>query len=543
MATSIIDEKHENQRLSAILAKWMTVGFFCLVFLLPLFQAGFISTTSNLSAGRLGLILPVILLADDQVRWLLARLFLVTFFNLFWVSVVGIWLGCSTGKCRNRLVRWLFHLGFWPASFPVWIWPVLIIAVGRNLFPQTSDSQRLLVWIIWVGWWSAIRLARQIEMKVRTIESSLLEACEVQGGSRVQQFRLVIRPIINRDLRETLLLSTAILIFDPTPALFGQVQNWPASKVVKLMLESSGPGLYQAAAWLVLMGLLMLSLAGVIKAIVGKRSVVTDEIAVSKQAYQTRRHTLLTFKTLAAVFSIWPILLLACIAVMQLGEWNDLILMKQFNELQIPVNLVTTTIWLILVSIFSSFLLNNGKILRGLGESYTLLIEFQPLLLPAFALTAIWQWGGFWETGNSWLNVAVFCQLIYMITITVFALTIVAKNQSGLSFKLTENVSRRLLMETALTLGASPLKARRVAGIDRSSRSSVSCVAGIFENAWWLAAAPAWLVVSPLHFSGLLPIAVLFQPEIQLVGLNSIYGLLAILLPGLLARVVAKFNY
>jgi hypothetical protein len=93
-----------------------------------------------------------------------------------------------------------------------------------------------------------------------------------------------------------------------------------------------------------------------------------------------------------------------------------------------------------------------------------------------------------------------------------------------------------------LTLGASPLKARRVAGIDRSSRSSVSRVAGIFEKAWWLAAAPAWLVVSPLLFSGFLPIAVLFQAEMQLVERNSIYGLLAILLPGLLARVVAKLN-
>jgi hypothetical protein len=542
MATSIIDEKHENQRLSATLAKWMTVGFFCLVFLLPLFQAGFISTTSTSSAGRVGLILPVILLADDQVRWLLARLFLVASLNLFFVSVVGIWLGCSAGKCQNRLVRWLFHLGFWPASFPVWIWPILIIAVGRNLFPQTSDSQRLLVWIIWVGWWSAIRLARQIEMKARTIESSLLEACEVQGGSRVQQFRLVIRPIINRDLRETLLLSTAILIFDPTPALFGQVQNWPASKVVKLMLEGFGPGLYEAAAWLVLMGLLLLTLAGVIKAIVGKRNVETDEHAVTKPLNQKRKITLLSFMTLAAVFSIWPMILPAFIFGMQLGEWNDLTLIKQFTELQIPVNLVITTICLILISIFSSFLLNNGKILRGFGESYTLLIAFQPLLLPAFALTAIWQWGGFWETGNSWLNVAVFCQMIYMITITVFALTIVAKNQSGLSFKITENVSRRLLMETALTLGASPLKARRVAGIDRSSRSSVSRVAGIFEKAWWLAAAPAWLVVSPLLFSGFLPIAVLFQAEMQLVERNSIYGLLAILLPGLLARVVAKLN-
>jgi hypothetical protein len=48
--------------------------------------------------------------------------------------------------------------------------------------------------------------------------------------------------------------------------------------------------------------------------------------------------------------------------------------------------------------------------------------------------------------------------------------------------------------------------------------------------------------VSPLLFSGFLPIAVLFQAEMQLVERNSIYGLLAILLPGLLARVVAKLN-
>jgi hypothetical protein len=95
--------------------------------------------------------------------------------------------------------------------------------------------------------------------------------------------------------------------------------------------------------------------------------------------------------------------------------------------------------------------------------------------------------------------------------------------------------------EAAIIMGASPARARKMAGIvGGSAQSSVTQVAALFEHAWWLATAPAWVLVAPIAISGYYPVVFLTgfatnQDQAELIQ-NSIY----LIIPALSARLISK---
>ncbi|MFM7591350.1 MAG: hypothetical protein ACKO85_06100, partial [Isosphaeraceae bacterium] len=382
---------------TALFIKWLAVGLFCTLSLLPIFQAALISTGTDTAAGRFGLIMPVLLLADDTSLGLLAQMFIATGLNLIFVTLWGLIVGLTAAGTRSRLVRGLFQMAFWPATFPVWLGPLVILSLGHPALFALNDWQKLLLWIFWVGWWGSMRLAAEIQSRVQQIDPQRFEACEVLGGGPWQAFRMVIRPVIQNNLRQTLLLTTAMLIFDPSPMLLAGVLHWPSSMVVSEVLQPSGPGLYLAATWLLLMGLIMGFFSVLIRWLAGQKSVDSTEIQARDTGKTSKRYSLFSRATPMALLAIWPWLLLIAFGRSHLAEMQSAILNWNPGEVSTVFHLLLSVSALLATCIFASFLLHNRSIHEGLAEAGQSLVVFQPMLVTALGLKLVWAWTLAWK--------------------------------------------------------------------------------------------------------------------------------------------------
>ena len=525
----------------ALFTKWLATGLFCTISLLPIFQAALISTRTDTASGRFGLILPVLLLADESARSLLIQMFFAASLNLIFVTLVGLTLGLTAANTRNRLVKGVFQLAFWPATFPVWLGPVVVLAVAKTAIFALNENQKLLFWLFWVGWWGSMRLAAEIRDRVQQIDPRRLEACELLGGGPQQAFRMVIRPVIQNELRQTLLLSTAILIFDPSPILLAGVGRWPASMVVSELCQPAGPGLYLAASWLLVMGLVMAFFSVIIRWLAGQKSVEISEIHFDKKTNRQKGYSLVSRATPLALFSIWPWLLLVALFQMQLSEIQSIISTWNLSEFQLHFQFILSISALLAICIFASFLFHNRSINQGLAESGKSLIVFQPLLVTALSLQLAWAWTIAWKLPLDPAGNALFWQTIALVCIVLMAVGTVACRQKLSGVGLLNQELQKAKFEAAIIMGASPARARKMAGIvGGSAQSSVTQVAALFEHAWWLATAPAWVLVAPIAISGYYPVVFLTgfatnQDQAELIQ-NSIY----LIIPALSARLISK---
>lgn len=528
---------------TAFFARWLAVTIFCTISILPLFHAALISTGTDTASGRLGLIMPVLLLADESARSLLVQMFFAAALNLIFVTLLGLAFGLTAAKTGNRLVKGVFQLAFWPATFPVWLGPVVVLAVGKSAIFALTDNQKLLFWLFWVGWWGSMRLAAEIRDRVQQIDPRRLEACELLGGGPRQAFRMVIRPVIQNELRQTLLLTTAILIFDPTPKLLAGAGQWPASMVVSELRQPAGPGAYLAASWLLLMGLVMAFFSLLIRWLAGQKSAEISEIPFDKKHLRQKGYSLFSRATPLALFSIWPWLLLVALFQMQLSEIQSVISTWNLSEFQLHFQFILSISALLAICIFASFLFHDRSINQGLAEAGKSLVLFHPLLVTALSLQLAWAWTIAWKlplalAGNSlfWLTIALVC-------IIILAVGTVARRQKLTGVSLLNQELQKAKFEAAITLGASPARARKLAGFSgKSARSSTAQVATLFEQAWWLATAPAWAVVVPVAIGGYFPIGILIGAGDELAQYQPVQNVAMILITGLAARIITKLT-
>jgi len=526
---------------TAFFARWLAITIFCTISILPLFHAALFSTGTDTASGRLGLIMPVLLLADESARSLLVQMFFAAALNLIFVTLLGLAFGLTAAKTGNRLVKGVFQLAFWPATFPVWLGPLVVLAVGKSAIFALTDNQKLLFWLFWVGWWGSMRLAAEIRDRVQQIDPRRLEACELLGGGPRQAFRMVIRPVIQNELRQTLLLTTAILIFDPTPKLLAGAGKWPASMVVSELRQPAGPGAYLAASWLLLMGLVMAFFSLLIRWLAGQKSAEISEIPFDKKHLRQKGYSLFSRATPLALLAIWPWVVLVAIIQMHLSEIQSTISIWNSGGFQLHFQLVLSLSALVAICIFVSFLFHDHSINQGLAEAGKSLVFFHPLLVTAFSLQLAWTWTIAWKLPLALAGNALFWQSIALVCIIIMAVGTVARRQKLTGVSLLNQELQKTKIEAAITQGASPARARKLAGIaGTSARSSTARVATLFEQVWWLATAPAWAVVAPVAIGGYFPIAILTGAGDELAQYQLVQIVATILITGLAARIITK---
>lgn len=526
---------------TAFFARWLAVTIFCTISILPLFHSALISTGTDTASGRLGLIMPVLLLADESARSLLVQMFFAAAVNLIFVTLLGLAFGLTAAKTGNRLVKGVFQLAFWPATFPVWLGPLVVLAVGKSAIFALTDNQKLLFWLFWVGWWGSMRLAAEIRDRVQQIDPRRLEACELLGGGPRQAFRMVIRPVIQNELRQTLLLTTAILIFDPTPKLLAGAGQWPASMVVSELRQPAGPGAYLAASWLLLMGLVMAFFSLLIRWLAGQKSAEISEIPFDKKHLRQKGYSLFSRATPLALLAIWPWVVLVAIIQMHLSEIQSTISIWNSGGFQLNFQFVLPISTLLAICIFASFLFHDRSINQGLAEAGKSLVLFHPLLVTALSLQLAWAWTIAWKLPLALAGNSLFWQTIALVCIIILAVGTVARRQKLTGVSLLNQELQKAKFEAAITLGASPARARKLAGFSgKSARSSTAQVAALFEQAWWLATAPAWLIVSPITISGFLPVALYSQTGNQIPAYAPDQQLVLLCVIGISARVISK---
>lgn len=468
----------------------------------PLFFAAFYllktePSAGRVFAGRVGLILPAILLSDDVARSMLWRGFWGTGLCITAATVCGVWFGLLATRAKSSLSKGLLRVLMLPGMVPAWLFPMIWgLSVGEASRLSGLFSLGLSLWLVWIAWWGALRLAGAILEKSDEVGSGEWDAARLLGAGAFQKFRWIVKPRVLSDFRQELKLVAAASVFDPTPVLFWGVPGWPMAELLAALREPGGHGLVRAATWAFwMLAILVIWFRLISMATRSSHAALTERIAPAIESNSSKTLFQKGFSVtdrFALVLGFWPwIMLLAGfrpLSVLGQGGWSALVDSVAISELFL------VRAWLGGIGFGVLFAVIAGLLLIRLKALVHWELRAQqarwPVSLGVASIVACVQLAGkSAQSASSVINASWLIWFVGVATVVLIALGQASITACGCKDNLQKALAAR---DAALLMGASPSRARRLSGQASETGLGLGLVLKLFSGFWWVWAAPAW---------------------------------------------------
>jgi len=474
--------------------------------LLPVFICCFFQASSSTGPGRIGLIMPALILAEESSRMVLWRGVLGAGVAGCLALMVGGFFGLAAVGVRSKISKLLINLVLLPGQCPAWLFPVGWLAFGRRSTGYDFLAQvPLLAWLLWVGWWGGIRLAAAVRHRASQIKQSQWDAAALSGAGHWQSARMVLKPMVLADVRQELRTVVGVALFDPTPVFFMGVSHWPVWSLVDCFRENSMLGASLAATWGFWMILVLAVWFGLIQLLTRSRHCVeTISSALEDQSVHNVRASRAAYGTgwWLFVFGLWPWLLLAIgfksLNLISLSHWLESL--RTVDTISDGF-FITSGVIGVCIGLFVAWVLSvlMSRLGRSTLNQLHRLTAVWPVGLVALGLALMVQAPAAAQS-NLFLGWLVSPFLAGLISPVMIALLAIGR-AGGLGVR---HLGGRMQAETtaafeaALLAGASPGRAVRLAGRSALQIMNIKEVASLFVGWWWVWSAPAWALAGGL---------------------------------------------
>ncbi len=294
---------------------WISKAAFVAIFVMPVLYAAFYVTDFASGAGRVGFLLPAIVLADAQNRQTLSLAMAGCFLAAFASCILGTALGLSAAHCGGPVFKIFRTLAFLPGRIPAWVFPA-IFAVGRSALGLNAipDSISLYVWVGWVAWWGATRLGDILADAARSVSLAEWDAVRTLSGDSIAAFKMTMLPRVAANYRKEIKRIAGVCLFDPAPVFFLGLSNWPIAHVARSLGSGQLRGAVDASSWLVWSFAIWCLVAFAFRIACGKRGPVV--LAASEDPSRTRAADSPTALSRTwLILACWPFILAALLTI------------------------------------------------------------------------------------------------------------------------------------------------------------------------------------------------------------------------------------
>lgn len=491
---------HSGDSLPRIGGRFAIAAIFMLVSVLPVLLACFFLTSSTAGFGRVGLILPALVLAEDTSRMVLWRGLLGAGLATALALLIGLLLGHVAAQVKHGWAKLLLAIVMLPGRCPVWVFPVgwaVLLPVKREFLILLEMP--LVVWVGWVGWWGGLQLADAVRLRALQICQAEWDAAILTGAGRWRVVRMVLKPRLLGDLRHTLRKVVGIALFDPTPVLFLGLSRWPIGRFIASFRELGMPGPAMAAAWAFWMLAVLAGWYGLIQWLTRSRhqldaAEAAMPSAVVQQASTRKQLTWMDLSLLTA--GLWPWLGLVAGGKLIL----DQPMQGMIERIQPELVGDDGIIWLggVLVGLFIGLILS--LVLRSIGRTIRLRLgRFSaewPIGLAAMGLALLGQLRGVSGTSHmlGFLASPVLVGLIWPAVLGLLAVGRAGGLPAARPAKSGVNETKAAF-EAAILAGLPASRARRMAGQVGFWALDMEAILALFQGYWWVWASPAWGMV------------------------------------------------
>jgi hypothetical protein len=487
------------------LIRWAFLAFCLSLFLLPILFGVFYQSTTESVQGRVGLILPVLTMAQPESRSILWQSCLSVALTLTVAQILGLWLGMAASVHRGIIGRCLFSVVLMPGQIPAWTMPWLLSAfLPGSLFQEAQLPTGLFLWLAWVAWWGSLRIAIGLSDALSSADPSADEAAMMFDNRIWSRYRLTIRPLFQNQLRQTLLLIACVTLFDPTPAMLNLTQNLPVARILALLHDQSGMGPPLACVWFFWSAAIILAV----------RSLLSLFFSVRHTIYPLSRSCTIRGITMRPplehlwALGLWPHVLAIVAITMNMPEnqWglSGVLNLAAGNSLgnSFIIGLIFCSVLSLSISTFNKILPLTSMIFKTIKPS----VLFWPVAMPALSVSVIVSsLGVSHHSITGWPITAIACWFILFLAIIVLGLG-QSKNFHSMPQKdYPYSQTKMASFEAAVSMGASHAKARRMSGQKILNLNLTGQKLDLFCQYWWVWCSPAWYLAS---FWPLLPIRV-----------------------------------
>ena len=473
---------------------------FLLTCVLPILVASFFQASSGTGPGRVGLIMPALLLAEDSSRLLLWRGLVGCGLSLLVALGGGVTFGLLCSRVHSKVSNSILRIILWPGQCPAWVFPLGWVALMR---PAAGDvyfgEVPVLAWVVWVGWWGGLRVAGAIRQRALQIMQSQWDAVVLAGAGPWRSARVVLKPLVLADVRQELRTVAGVTLFDPTPVLFWGISAWPMGALVNSLRAGGLLGASLAATWGFCMLMVVLAWFGVIQLLTRSRHrVETFSIAMEHQVKKdvTSKGPTVGIGLWLMWLGLWPWVGMG----MGVKSFFDKPLMEVPSPLEaglaVSDGLFITT-WLggicagVLVALVAS--LAVGRISRSNLNQLHRLSATWPVGLAALGLAIMVRYQAL-PVMNPAVGLQVSPVMAGLVWYLVMAVLAIGR-AGGIGGRVAAGamqVKTNAAFEAALVAGASPARAMRLAGRSSMQQIDIKQVMNLFIGWWWVWSAPAW---------------------------------------------------
>lgn len=483
----------ENKALTrSPLVKWF-FPLFCILFVtLPPAWALFCRTSPELSQGRLGLILPVLIVADPMNRWILWKALGLFIFTTFTVQLLGLWLGFVGTSRKSRLARLTYQISLLPAKLPVWILPFCVYAIlGKN---PLGAVHGLNIWVAWVCCWGILKIAQTVSHVVSHLDSSPYEAVLRVHDHFLAKYRLSLRPSLNPYLRHDALQIGLVLLFDPTPVFLGLAnEDWPMAKLLQHLKDQSTVGLSLASGWLFWSIFIVFICRLIDMALFKPNRHTIYHLSESKPNFGCQISPAFAPLWIIALLPSFVFCSLIFYFIIQSISDNSFVTALQFSD-PIIWSFGFNILLCSLLTLLLGFPLYHRPIASQVIVHLNPILTYLPLALSGVALITLAI--GFQENPELKLSTDLLQSgmVIYLIiSILISAVGNLRHNQRPVGLVRNPEDASTTGWESAVILGAKPYQARKFSQI--SSKNGITHHnIQLFLTFWWICASPIWLI-------------------------------------------------